>query len=73
MPTILFRRLTKTENIKLIEHFQKYPPLFDINSMEYRDRTLITNIFGRISSDLNIHGITVESFQTLLFFNLGLN
>ena len=53
----------KSENIKVIEHIQKYPPLFDIHSKEYRDITLVSNIYGRISTDLNIHGITGESFQ----------
>ena len=53
-----FRRLSKIETVRLIESVQQHPALFDINSKDYRDRSLVSNIYEKIAKNMNIAGIT---------------
>ena len=60
-----FRRLTKEENFKFIEMLQAYPPLYDGQLTEYKDKGLTAHIYEQIASEIGIDGITYTFFVHL--------
>ena len=57
-----FRPLSKIETVRLIETVQQHPALFDKNSNDYRDRSLVSNIYETIAKNLNIVGVTCKVY-----------